>query len=66
MNPDFNCCNIFPLSPADKVTTGSWSFVSVIANVVPWFAAAFGITKFSEQVRMRLISPLINGISRVL
>ena len=42
------------------------SFVSVIANFFRWFAAAFDITKFFEQVRRRLISQLINGISRVL
>ena len=42
------------------------SFVSVIANVVSWFAAALDITHSAEQVRMRLISQLINCISRVL
>ena len=65
-NPDFNCCNSFAISSVDKVTTGTWSFVSVIANFAAWFAAALDVTQFADQVRMRLISQLINGISRVL
>ena len=34
LNPDFNCSNSFALSSTDKVTIGTSSFVSVIANVV--------------------------------
>ena len=30
---DFSCCNNFPFSYVDKVTTGTYSFVSVIANL---------------------------------
>ena len=37
-----------------------------IVNVVFWFAAALDTTQFTDQVRMRLISQLVNGISRVL
>ena len=66
MNPDFNCCNIIALSSVDKITTGTFYLVSVIENVVAWLTAALDITQFSGQVRMRLISELINDISRVL
>ena len=66
MNPDFSCCNSFALSWVDKVTTGTWSFVSVIASVFAWFTAALDITQFAGQVAMRLISQLVNGSSRVL
>ena len=34
LNPDFNCYSSFVLSWVDRVTTGTQSFVSVIANVV--------------------------------
>ena len=65
LNHDFNCCNSFALSSVDKVTTRTKSFVSVIANVVAWFAAALDITQFPDEARMRLISKVINCISRV-
>ena len=39
-NCDFNCGNNFALSWVDKVTTGTWKFISVIANVGFWFAAS--------------------------
>ena len=35
-----DCCNSFALSWVDKVTTWTQSFVSVIANVVAWFAGS--------------------------
>ena len=39
----------------------------VIASVAPWLAVVKGtITKFMDHVRMRLISQLIKGFSRVL
>ena len=44
--------------------TGTLSFVSVIANDVAR-AATLDKTNLLEQVRIRLISQLINGISRV-
>ena len=56
----------FALSWVDKVTTETESFVSVIANVVSCFAGALDITKFADQVKMRLISQLINDILGVL
>ena len=40
--------------------------MSVIANVVALFAAALEITQFADQVKMRLISQLINDISIIL
>ena len=45
LNPDFKCCNNFPLSSVE-VLSGKWSFVSVIANVVAWFEATLDITQF--------------------
>ena len=36
-----------------------------MANVVAWFAVALDITQFADQVRTRLISQLINSISRL-
>ena len=64
--PNFNCCNTFLSSWVDKVTTGTYSFILVIANAVVWFAAALDITQLLDKVRLRLMSQLINGISRVL
>ena len=41
--------------------------VSVIGNVVPVFATAVEtITLFADQVKIRLTSQLIKGVSRVL
>ena len=37
-----------------------------IANAVAWPAAALDITQFADQVKMRIISQLINCILRVL
>ena len=64
LKPHFNCSSRSALSWVDKVTTGTSSFVSVILNFV--FPVAVEITQFSDQVKMRLISQLINGISGVL
>ena len=66
MKPAFNYFTSFALSLVNKVTTGRQSFVSVIANVVTWFAEALGNkTELTDPVKMRLISQLINGISKV-
>ena len=64
LKPDFNS---FALSWVDKVTTGKYSFVSVIGNVVVFVSLdVFCInTYFSEQVNMGLIAQLDKGISRV-
>ena len=61
---DSNCFNSFTLSSVDKVITATESFVSVIASSI--FQTAEETTHFSDQVKSRIISQLINGISRVL
>ena len=62
--PDFNCWSNYALSWVDNVTTGTKSFVSVIANLIA--PVELVITQVDDQVKMRLTSQLINGISRVL
>ena len=64
LKPDFNCCNSFALSWIDKVIAGKDSFACAILNFA--IPVAEEITQSSDQVKMRLISQLINGISRVL
>ena len=61
LKPYFNCSSSFALSWVDKVTQ---SYISVIANFV--FPAAEEITQSVDQVKIRSISQLIKGISRVL
>ena len=56
----FNCCNSFALSWVDKVTTGTWNFVSVVVAFVP-----LDSTYFEDHAKMTLIWQLILGISRV-
>ena len=42
-------------------------FVSVIANISTWLLIKASIIKqFADQIRIRLISQLVNGISSVL
>ena len=54
----------------DKVTTGTYSFVSVFLNSNPvggLFAAAISAkTQFLDQVKINYISQLINGIFKTL
>ena len=63
----------------DKVTTGTYKIVPSILNVALIGSATAGlasgstslaaflvITQFSDQVKIRIISQLINGISSVL
>ena len=65
--PDFNCSSSFILPWVDKVTIWTWSFVSVIVNSGSWVSIGLPIIKhLLDQVRIRLISQLVNGISRVL
>ena len=46
----------FALSWVDKVTTGTLSFVLVIANVGSWLAIRLSIIKHvADQVKIRLI-----------
>ena len=81
LNPAFNCSNNLLSSSVVKVTTGTYNFVSVILNVVfvgLLTAATAGsvsgstslfvllvVTQFSDQVKIRFVSQLINGISSV-
>ena len=64
LKPDFNCWSNFALSWVDKVTTGTYSFVSVIENFPS--AVELVIAQSLDQVKRRLSLQLINGISRVL
>ena len=57
-------CNSFVLYWVDKVRTGRWSFVSIIANVAALSTAE--LRQFADQVRRRLTLQLTKGISRVL
>ena len=64
LKPDFNCCNSLALPCVDKVTTGTYNFVSVIANVPA--PVELVITQVDEHVNIKLTSQLIKDISRVL
>ena len=67
LKPDSNCFNSFTLSWVNKLTIRTWSFVSVIVNIGSWFAAVPATKKqFFDQLNIRLISKLIDGISSVL
>ena len=60
---DFDCSSSFALSWVDKVTAGTYSFVSVIVNIGSWSAIGLSVIKhLLDQVRIRLISQLINDI----
>ena len=48
----------------DKVTTGTWSFVSVIENLSA--PVELVITQVDDHVKIRLTSQLINDVSRVI
>ena len=63
LKPDFNCCNNFSLSSVDKVTTGTYKFVSVISNFLS--RVKLVITQVGDLVKIKLTSQLIKGISRV-
>ena len=71
---------VFFSFPFDKVTTGTYNFVSVIWNSNPvgatnavgslFFPAAFTVisakAQFLDQVKIYSISQLVNGIFKVL
>ena len=63
LKPDFNSFDRFALSQIDKDSTGTQSFVFVIANVLA--PVELVIKQFTAQVKMRQIYK-INSISRVL
>ena len=64
LNADFSCWSNFSLSLVDKVTTGTYNFVFVIANFPS--PVELVITQSLDHVKIRLTSQLINGISSVL
>ena len=64
LKPDFNCSNNFSLSFVDKVTTGTYKFVSVVLNFPG--PVELVITQFDDHVKFKLTSQLINDISRAL
>ena len=63
LKADLNCSSNSGLSWADKVSTRTQSFVSVITNFVS--PVAEKTKQSTEQFKMRLISYLIKVISRV-
>ena len=76
LNPVFNCSKSLLSSSVDKVTTTTYYFVSSILNVafvglliaataglalgLASFVALLVVTEFSDQVKIRFISQLIN------
>ena len=65
LKPDFKCSNSFALSWVDKVTTGTQSLLYIVYCSLR--AIGLSITKYLlDQVRIRLISQLINCILRVI
>ena len=76
LNPVFNCSKSLLSSSVDKVTTATYYFVSSILNVafvglliaataglalgLASFVALLVVTEFSDQVKIRFISQLIN------
>ena len=76
LNPDFNCCKSLISFSFDKITTGTYNFVSVILNVEPdgatiaESASASTVisakTQFLDQVKINSTSHLINGIFKPL
>ena len=76
LNPVFNCSKSFESFSFDKVTTGTYNFVSVILNVVPdgatiavitpAFTVISATTQFLDQVKINSTSQLFSGISKLL
>ena len=63
--PDFNFCNSFPFSWVDKVTKQNTKVC--ICYFKSCYSVHFKkIMQLSDQVKIKLISQLIKGISRVL
>ena len=80
LNPDFNCSKSFLSFSVDKLTTGTYNFVSVIWNSNPIGEAIAGGSllfpavpivisakaQFLDQAKINSISQLINDIFKVL
>ena len=66
LKPDSNCFNSFTLSWVNKVMARTKTFVLFLLNVGSWFATVSATKKqLFNQVNLRLISQLINGISSI-
>ena len=77
LNPDFYCSNSFVSFSFDKITTGTYNFVSVILNFAPDGVTIAGLpscaflavvsvkTKFYDQVKINSTSQLISGIFKL-
>ena len=63
-NPESNCFGTCKLFSVDEVTTGAWSFVLVIANVLTPIESV--IKQFADHVNMKFLLQLTGGISRAL
>ena len=78
LNPVFNCSKRFVSFSFDKVTTGTYNFVSFLLDVAPDGASIAGLsssaslvvisakTQFLDQVKVNCPSQLINGIFKLL
>ena len=70
LNSDFNFSKSFISLSYDKVTTGTYNFVSFIWNSNPvggYFATVISAkTQFFGQVKINSTSQLINGILKLL
>ena len=67
LKPDFSYNSKFALRLINKIATGMESFVSVVASVGAWFRVVWDAkTQYADQVKIRIISQLISGISGVL
>ena len=78
LNPNFNCSKSFLSFSVDKVTTGTYNFVSFIWNSNPLGGTIAGLfprafllvisakTQFYDQVKINSTSQSINGIFKAL
>ena len=78
LNPDFNCSKSFISFSFDKVTTGTYNFVSVISNDVSAGGTIAGLlpcafllgisakAQFLDQVKINSTSQMISGIFKLL
>ena len=78
LNPDFNCSKSFISFSFDKLTTGTYNFVSVILNSSSAGGAIAGLlpcafllvisakAQFLDQVKTNSTSQLISGIFKLL
>ena len=64
LKPDLNCWSSLELSCVDKVTTGTYNFVSVILNIPA--PVELVIIQVDDHYKIKLTLQFIKGISRVL